>query len=81
MILFTPLFSHFFIQWAEYVIHHVLKSGWGVAQAKIHDHWFVEAVLGFEHCFVLIAVFDVYIIEPSFHIKLGEDKCVSNFCN
>ncbi len=35
----------------EYVVHHCLKSGWGIAHAEEHYFWFIESKLGLESTF------------------------------
>ncbi len=32
-------------------VHHHLKCGQGVGQAEEHDHWFVQALVGYKCCF------------------------------
>ena len=63
------------------MVHHILEHGWGIAQAEVHDHWFIEAVLSFEHRFVLVSIFDAYFVKSSFYVELGKAKCVLYFCN
>ena len=48
------------------MVHHILKGGRGVAKTKIHDHWFIEAILCLERCFVLVPIFDAYFVKASF---------------
>ena len=49
---FDSFLCPFVFQGAEDVVHHILECDWGVAQAKVHDHGFIEAMLCFECCFV-----------------------------
>ena len=63
------------------MVHHVLEGGRGVAKTKVHDHWFVQTILGLECCFVLVSIFDVYFVEASFNVEFGKDKRVLYFCD
>ena len=63
------------------MVHHVLECCRGVAEAKVHDHGFIQAVLCFECCFVLISIFDVYFVEAPFYVEFGEDERVLYFCD
>ena len=62
------------------MVHHVLEGGRGVAKAKVHDHWFVQTILGLERCFMLVSLFNAYFVKASFDVKLGEDECILYFC-
>jgi hypothetical protein len=48
----------------EDVIHHSLKCGWGIAEAKEHDEWFIQSPVCPEGRLVLISFFDTNIVEP-----------------
>ena len=61
------------------MVHHVLEGRWGIAEPKIHDHGFVEAIFCLECGLMLIPVFDAYFIEASFYVELGENECISDF--
>ena len=63
------------------MVHHILEGSGGVAKAKIHDHWFVETILCFERCFMLISIFDAYFVKASFYIEFGKDERVLYFCD
>ena len=57
----------------EYVVHHCLECGQGIAESKKHDGGFVEATRGFECCFPLITIFDADIVVSPSDIELGEN--------
>ena len=63
------------------MIHHILECGWGVIKTKVHDHWFIEAIFCFEYCFVLVSIFDPYLIEGSFYIEFCEDEGILYVCD
>ena len=56
------------------MVHHVLKSSRGVAEAKIHNHWLIETILRLERCFMLVSVFDAYFVETPFYVELRKDE-------
>ena len=57
------------------VIHEGLKSSWGVAQAKHHDVWLVEATSCFEGRLVCICFLHVNVIVSLLHIELCVESC------
>ena len=63
------------------MVHHVLEGCGGVAESEIHDHGFVQPILCLERSFMLVTIFDAYFVEASFYVELGEDECVSYFCD
>ena len=63
------------------MVHHVLKGGGGIAEAEIHNHRFIEAVLCFERRFMLVSVFDPHLVKAPFYIKFGENERVLYFCD
>ena len=54
------------------VIHHCLKGGRQVAEAKEHDTWFIQPSVCPEGCLVLISLLDVNIVETPSQVKLHE---------
>ena len=61
------------------MIHHVLEGCRGVTEAKVHDHWFIQTILGLKRRFMLVSLFDVYFIETPFDVELGEDERILYF--
>ena len=75
------MFCPFVFEWSKDVVHHVLEGSGGVAETKVHDHGFVQAIFRLECCFVLISVLDTYFVEASFDVERGEDECILYFCD
>jgi len=71
-----PSFAEFFF---EDGVHHHLKGGWGVGQAKEHHHWFEESFIGDEGRFPLVSVSDPYIVVSPSYVELGEKCSASSF--
>ena len=74
---FCPLI----FEWLKYVVHHVLEGCGRIAESKIHNHGFIQPVLCLEYDFVLVTIFDTHFVKASFYVELGEDKCISHFCD
>ena len=53
------------------IIHEALEGGWGVAEAEHHDLRLVEASSCFKGCLMRVCLFDLNVIVPLAHIKLG----------
>ena len=56
------------------MVHRVLKGSGGVAEAEIHNHWLIETILHLERCFMLVSIFDAYLVETPFYVKLRKDE-------
>jgi len=65
----------------KYVIHHSLKSGWGVGQAKEHNCQFEESFAGLKGGFVFIAFFNANIIVSPVDVKLGKEVFLCKIVN
>ena len=63
------------------MVHHVLEGRGGVTETKVHDHGFVQAILCFECCLVLISILDTHFIESSFNVEFSEDERILYFCD
>ena len=63
------------------MVHHVLEGGGGVAEAEIHNHRFIEAILRFERCFMLVSVFDPDFVKAPFYVEFGKNERVLYFCD
>jgi len=61
----------------EYGIHHGLKSGGGVGQAKEHDCRFVEPFVSDEGCFPSVFWFYQHFVVPPFNVKSSKKGAVS----
>ncbi len=61
----------------EYVIHHCLECHRGVAQSKEHDSWFKQASVSSEHSLPLIALLNLYIVEPPAEVKYSEELSIA----
>ncbi|KIN98021.1 hypothetical protein M404DRAFT_158633 [Pisolithus tinctorius Marx 270] len=60
----------------EDVIHHVLEGGRRVAEAKVHDQWFISAFMSpdlTEGGFPFISFLDTNIVVSPSEIHLGEE--------
>ena len=55
-------------EFAEKVVHHRLKGGGGICEAKEHDHWFEETVIRLECGLPLVAVVHADIVIPPMDI-------------
>ena len=53
----------------QYVIHHSLKSGRGVAESKEHNQWLIQASIGTESCLPFMSFLYSDIIEPPLEIQ------------
>src|SRR5712671_608423 len=71
-----PSFSEFLLKCH---IHHHLEGGWGVSQAKEHDHWFEETFIGNESCLPFIASSDADIVIAPSYVKFSEQCSGSSF--
>ena len=58
---------------AEEVIHHQLKGGRSIHEAKEHDHRFEEAVIHLERGLPLITVTHSNVVIPPLDIQLHEE--------
>ena len=54
------------------VIHHGLKSGWGVTHPKKHYGGFEKPPVCFKRCLPLIAISNSYIVIPPSNVEFGE---------
>jgi hypothetical protein len=54
-------------------IHHGLEGGWGICEAKEHDHQFEEATIRFEGRLPLVTIANAYIVVPPPNIQLREE--------
>ena len=59
------------------VVHHGLEGCWRVCEAKVHDHWFEEAVFGLECCFVFVSFSNTYVIVSPSYIQFSVDMCIA----
>jgi hypothetical protein len=73
-----PTLCHLFL---EYCVHHHLKGGWRVCEAKEHYHWLKQSFWRKEGCFSFIAFFDVDIIVPPSYIELSEESASAEAVN
>ena len=58
-------------------VHHGLEGCWRVCEAKVHDHWFEEAVFGLECCFVFVSFSNMYVIVSPSYIQFSVDMCIA----
>ena len=65
----------------EDVIHHMLKGGGQVAEAKEHNCWFKEAMLHNECSFPLISLCNVDIVVAPIYIHLHKQQFSLKFVN
>jgi hypothetical protein len=56
----------------ELFVHHGLKGGWGVAQAKKHNIAFKESTVCFEGGLPLVPFFDAYVIVSPAYVQFSE---------
>jgi len=65
-----PSLCNFFL---EDIIHHRLKSGWGVSQAEEHYRQFEETLASFESGFIFVAFLDVDVVVSPANVKLRKE--------
>ncbi|KAI0289615.1 hypothetical protein B0F90DRAFT_1657115 [Multifurca ochricompacta] len=66
---------------AEDVVHHGLKGGRRVGEAKEHDVWFKESLIGFKRRFALISFLNSDVIVSPSDIHFGEHRLVPHGVN
>ena len=59
-------------KFAENIIHHVLKRGRRVCEAKKHDSGLEKAAVSYESRLPLVALFDPYIFIASMDVQFHE---------
>ena len=64
----------FIDEFAEEVIHHRLKGGGGVCEAKEHDHRFEEATIRLECSLPLVAVAHANVVISPSDIQLRKER-------
>jgi len=57
----------------EDIIHHSLKGGGGIGQAKEHDGWFKESFTSFEGSFIFIAFFNANVVISPANVEFGKE--------
>ena len=57
---------------SEDVIHEGLESGWSIAKAKEHNHWFKQAKRGDEGYLPLVQFLDANVVVSPSNVKFGE---------
>ncbi len=57
---------------AEDVIHHPLKRGGRVREAKEHDGGFKQSTVGAKHCFLFVGFLDSDVVVSPTNVKLCE---------
>ena len=63
------------------MVHHCLECSGGVSESEEHNYWFVKSVTHFERCFILISLFDAYIVVSPMNVKLRIDTRMSEVSN
>jgi hypothetical protein len=56
------------------VIHHGLKGGRGVGEAKEHNSRFKESLARLEGGFPFVTFFDADVVIPPSYVKLGKES-------
>jgi len=51
-------------------VHHGLEGCWWVSESKEHHRWFEESLIGYEGCFMLVFLDDLYSV-----ISLADVDC------
>ena len=66
-------------------VHHCLKGGRGISEAKEHDQWFEKSPIGFERSFPFIAFFHLDVVIFPLDIEFGKplfpNKLTDEFLN
>ena len=65
----------------EDVIHHHLEGCWAVREAKEHDLWLKEPLVGMECSLPLVALSDSDIVETPSDIQLSKVLGTSELCD
>jgi hypothetical protein len=60
-------------EFLEGFVHHTLKGGRGVGEAKEHDKWLEESAVGAERGFPFVSFLDTHIEVSPPYVKLGEN--------
>src|SRR3984957_17523116 len=68
-----PPFIEFFL---EYLVHHCLERGRGIAKTKEHNEGFKASAIRDEGCFPFIAFLDPNIVISPADVEFGEDSRV-----
>ncbi len=70
---YTPLIDEVM----EYHVHHRLECGWGVSQAKEHNHWFVQPLVSYECCLPVVFWLDKDLIISPLNVEAHEQRAIS----
>jgi hypothetical protein len=61
-------------EFAEKVIHHGLKGGWGIGESKEHHHWFEQTAICLECGLPLVTIADPNIVITPADIQLRKER-------